>query len=122
MRKCSDFNQALSTLNRFAPRSWRTTTQTHALLEVQNNGNRRRVLPPPGGNGANLGGLPKNSKKVKERGCMQRFMIERGNPLSTDLWVKPQTNGFHEFILLFSILLQVDRLQLTAVYCNRRGV
>ena len=67
------------------------------------------------------GGLPKNSKKVTERERMQRFMIERGNPLSTDLWVKPQTNGFHEFILLFSILLQIDRLQLTAVCCNRRG-
>ena len=68
------------------------------------------------------GGPPKNSKKVNERGCMQRFMIERCNPLSTDLWVKPQTNGFHEFILLFSILLEIDRLQLTAVYCNRREV
>ena len=68
------------------------------------------------------GGLPKNSKKVTERECMQRFMIERVNPLSTDLWRKPQTNGFHEFILLFSILLQIDRLQLTAVCCNRREV
>ena len=47
--------------------------------------------------------LPKNSKKVNERGCMQRFTIERCNLLSTDLWVKPRTNGFHEFILLFSI-------------------
>ena len=45
---------------------------------------------------------------------MQRLMIERCNPLSTDLWVKPQTNGFHDFILLYSILLQMDRLQLTA--------
>ena len=34
---------------------------------------------------------------------MQRFMIQRCNPLSTDLWVKPQTNSSHEFILLFSI-------------------
>ena len=33
------------------------------------------------------GGLPKISKKVIEKGGMQRFMIERGNPLSTDLWV-----------------------------------
>ena len=31
------------------------------------------------------------------------------------LWIKPQTNGFHEIVLLFSILLQLDRLQLTAV-------
>ena len=30
--------------------------------------------------------------------------------------------AFHEFILLFSVLLQMDRLQLAAVYCNRRGV
>ena len=44
-----------------------------------------------------------------------------GQPVVFDLWVKPQTNGFHEFILLFYILLQMDRLQLTAVYCNRRG-
>ena len=63
------------------------------------NGNRHRVLPPPGGNGVDPGGLPKNSKKVNERGCMQRFKIERCKPLSTDLWRKPQTNGFHEFIL-----------------------
>ena len=31
-------------------------------------GNRHRVLPPPGGNGENPGGLPKNSKKVNKRG------------------------------------------------------
>ena len=29
----------------------------------------------------NPGGLPKNSKKVDERGGMQRYMIERGDPL-----------------------------------------
>ena len=44
------------------------------------NGNRHRVLLPPGGNGVDPGGLPKNSKKVNERGCMQRLKIERGNP------------------------------------------
>ena len=39
------------------------------------------------------------------------------------LWIKPQTNGFHEFVLPLSILLQLDRSQLTAVNCNRgRGV
>ena len=63
------------------------------------NGNRHRVLPPPGGNGVDPGGLPKNSKKVNETGCMQRFTIERGNPLFTELWRKPQTNGFQEFNL-----------------------
>ena len=40
-------------------------------------------------------------------------------PVVFDLWVKPQTNGLHEFTLLFSILLQIDRLQLTAVNCSK---
>ena len=31
---------------------------------------------------------------------MQRFTIERGNPLSADLWRKTQTNGFHEFLFI----------------------
>ena len=61
-------------------------------------------------------GLHKNSKKVDERGCMQKFMIEQGKPVVFGLRIKPQTNGFHDF----SVLLQIDRLQLTAVYCNRR--
>ena len=64
------------------------------------NGNHHGVLPPFGGNRVDPRGLPKNSKKVNQRGCMQRFMIERCNPLSTDLWVKPQTNGLHEFIFI----------------------
>ena len=34
LRNRSDFNEALSTLNRFTPRIWKTTTQTVALLEV----------------------------------------------------------------------------------------
>ena len=34
LRNLSDFNQALSTLNPFTPRIWRTTTQAHAILEV----------------------------------------------------------------------------------------
>ena len=44
------------------------------------NGTNHPVLPPVGGNGVDPGGL-KNSKKVDERGCMQRFMIERRNTL-----------------------------------------
>ena len=42
-------------------------------------GDRHRVLPPPGGNGANPGGLPKNSKKVNKE-AKQRLSIELGNP------------------------------------------
>ena len=39
LRNRSDFNEALSTLNRLTPRIWRTTTQAHAILEVSGNGN-----------------------------------------------------------------------------------
>ena len=58
------------------PRSWRTTTQAHAPLEVNWH---RVLLPPVGGNGVDLGCLPKNLKKVNDRGWKQRFVIERRN-------------------------------------------
>ena len=48
------------------------------LTGSTSNGNSHQVLPPVGGNGVDPGGLPKDSNKVHERGCMQRFMIERG--------------------------------------------
>ena len=41
-------------------------------------------------------------------------------PIVFGPWIKPQTNDFHEFVFLFSILLRLDRSQLTAVCCNRR--
>ena len=97
VRKRSDFNQALSTLNRLHQEAG--GQQLRPMPYCTKNGSRHRVLLPPGGNGENPGGLPKNSKKVNKRGCKQRFAIERGNPLFTELWRKPQTNGFHEFIL-----------------------
>ena len=44
----------------------------------------------------NPGGLPKNSKKVNERGCMQRFAIEGGNPLfGENLRRMTFTNSFY---------------------------
>ena len=59
VRKRSDFNQALSTLNRLHQEAGGHQLETR-------NGDRHRVLPPPGGNGENPGGLPKNSKEVKK--------------------------------------------------------
>ena len=40
-------------------------------------------------------------------------------PVVCRLWIKPQTCDFHDVSL---ILFQLDRLQLTSVYCNRREV
>ena len=121
LRKRSDFNRALSTLNRLHRESGGQQLRPMPYWKYQK---RQPSLSstPLGGNGVDPGGLPKNSKKVNEKEGMQRFITERGNPLSTDLWVKPQTNGFHEFILFFSVLLQINRLQLMSVNCNRREV
>ena len=41
----------------------------------------------------------KEFKNSQERRGKQRLVIERSNPLFTELWRKPQTNGFQEFIL-----------------------
>ena len=80
LRKRSDFNQALSELNRLHRESGGQQLRPMPYWMYQD-GNRHRVLPPVGGNGVILGGIPKNSKKVDERGCMQRFIIERYKPL-----------------------------------------
>ena len=99
LRKRSDFNLALSTLNCSYREAGGNQLRPTPCWKYQQWKRAHRVLLPLGGSGVNLGGLPENSKKVSKRGCMQRFTIERGNPLFTELWRKPQTNGFHEFIL-----------------------
>ena len=83
LRKRSDFNEALSAVNRLHQEAGgqQLRPMPYWNYKQTNNGSRHRVLPLPGGTGKIPGGLPKNSKKVDERGCMQRFMIERSNPL-----------------------------------------
>ena len=56
-------------------------------LTNTNNGSRHRVRPLHGGNRKILGGLLENSES-QGRG-KQRLLIERGNPLFTELWRKP---------------------------------
>ena len=62
-----------------------------------------------------------NSWQTKESPQM-RLRAKRhdrtGWPIVRRLWMKPQTCDFHNF----SFLSQLDRLQLTAVCCNRREV
>ena len=50
--------------------------------------------------------------------CVQKATLERGDPLFAVLGQKPQTCDFHDL----SLLWQLDRLRLTSVCCNRRGV
>ena len=65
LRKRSDFNHALSTLNPLHRES-RGQQLRPMPTGSTSNGKRHRVLPPLGGTGVNPGGLPKNSKKVKK--------------------------------------------------------
>ena len=69
-----------------------------------------------GGTGKTPGGLLKQFRKSRKRQAKSWDRTER--PVVNGALPKPQTNGFQEFILL----LQINRLQLTAVYCNRREV
>ena len=98
------------------PRIWRTTTQASAILEVS-------ILAPI-------------IEFFLQLVAMERFLVEliiiqmkvhtmsihakrhdrTGRPVVCRLWIRPQTCDFHIF---FFILLQLDRLQLTAVCCNR---
>ena len=118
VRKRSDFNQALSTLNCLHQEAggqqlrpmphWklqRTETGIEFFLYLVA---MARILVV----------FLRIQRKSRKRGCKQRFAIERCNPLFTELWRKLQTNGSR----IHSIMLQIVRLQLTAVYCSRRGV
>ena len=116
LRNRSDFNQALSTLNRFHRESGGQQLRPMPYWKCQQRQSSSSSFPF-GGNGVDPGGLPKNSKKVNKKGCMQRLKVERGNPLSAELWQKPSDEWLSR---IYSILLQIDRLQLTAVCCNRR--
>ena len=54
-------------------------------------------------------------QKIKKE--VSQILSERETRYLQYFGGKPFENGFHEFNLF---LLQMDRLQLTAVYCNRR--
>ena len=85
-----------------------------------NTGTNHRVLPPNGGNGAILGGDHSNSNESPHMSDVQSDMIERRNLVFAVFGSNLRRATFTFFFP--TILLQLDRLQLTAVYCNRRVV
>ena len=103
----------------FTPRTWRTTTQAYAILEIP-------AMAPIIEFFLQLVPMEwilvvckKISKKVDKWGRMQRFMIGGARCFrSLDKTSDEQLSR----MFLFPILLQLDRLQLTAVCCNRRKV
>ena len=101
-----DFKQAFSTLQQLKQKE----------EEAQRNQQWHRVLLlPHGGDGKVLGGLFIPMKVTME---INQVLIEQG-----DLLHKYWETILQGMTFLNSFtLLQMDRLQLTAVYCNRRGV
>ena len=115
VRKRSDFNQALST---FYTKKLEDITSIPYRSGSTRNGDPHRVLLPLGGNGENPGGLPKNSKKVKKEVASKGL---RSNEATRCLQDFGETSD-KWLSRIHSIVSQIDRLQLTAVYCNRRCV
>ena len=101
------------------PRIWRTTTQVNAILD-------RNTMAPiiefflqlvamerfPGGAHDKFKG-----KSTNELAYVQSDMIERWDPLFAVFRQNLRRVDFQDFILL-----QLDRIQLTVVCCNRWGV
>ena len=101
-----DFKQALSTLQQLKEKEAR-------ILEEINNGHRVLLLLH-GGVGKVHGGLLIPMKVSME---MNQVLTEQG-----DLLYKCLEHFFRAWFSWIQSLLQMDRWQLTAVYCNRRGV
>ena len=107
-----DFKQASSTLHRLQQKQKKTHK---CLLTLTNVNNGHRVLLLHGGIGKVQGGLLILPKVTME---MHQVLNKRG-----DLLIAVFGKILRDKTFMNSIyLLQMDRLQLTAVYCNRRGV
>ena len=116
LRKRSDFKQALSTLNRLHQEAGGQQLKPMPHWKCTSNGNRHRVLPPPGGKGENPGGLPNNSKKVKKEVASKGLRLN-----GATRYLQNFDGNLRRMAVKSSFyLLRMDRLQLTAVCCNRR--
>ena len=109
MRKRSDFNQALSTLNRLHREAGGRQLKTHTLLEVQT--------------------MEIVVEFFLHLVAMERILVvflrfqRKSTKEDYDRTVRPVVyRSLAKTSRIHSILLQIDRLQLTAVYCIRREV
>ena len=83
-----------------------------------NDGTNHRVLPPAGGNGAIPGGAHDNLKESPQTSSRAKLHDRTGGTRCLPTFHK--TSNLSTFKIFY--LLQLDRLQLTAVCRNRRGV
>ena len=110
LRNRSDFNEALS-----SPRNWRTTNQADVILEVS-------ATAP----------IIEFFFQLMVMEFLVEFLIIQRKSTNEDAckstWYNGETRcvrslyeaSDERFVLLFSILLQLDRLKLTFICCNRR--
>ena len=96
LRKRSDFKQELSTLKRLHQEAGEDQLEPISLLEVQTMETGIEFFLYLVAMARILVVFLRIQRKSKKK---QRLVIERGNALFTELWRKPQTNGFQEFIL-----------------------
>ena len=115
-RKRSDFKQAYVYIKTFTPRSRRRPTRAHSLLEVQTMETSfefflylvamARILVV-------FSRIHRKSRRKRQAKACDRSVkpvVYRTLAKTSDDWLSR----------IHFILLQLDRLQLTAVYCNRR--
>ena len=113
LRHRSDFKQALSTLQRLQQETGERTTRAYLLLQAQTKGGTKVHLLHGG-----IGKVPGGRLKIQKVKEASQIWSERGDPLLTAFG-----ENLRKWLSRIQfILLQLDRLQLTSVYCNRRGV
>ena len=111
LRHSPDFKQALSTLQRLQQEAGE---EPQCLLTLTNTNNGRHAVHLlHGGIGKVHGGLFIIPKVKTE---MHQVLSERG-----DLLLAVYGKFLRKKTFMNSIYVVIDRLQLTAVYCNRRG-
>ena len=114
LRHRSDFKRALSTLQRLQQEAGDELHVCLLTLTSTNNGSWHKVHLLHGGIGKVHGGLLVIPKVKKE---MNQVLSERDDP-----FLAVFGKNLRKWLSRIQfILLQLDRWQLTAVYCNRRG-
>ena len=99
MRKRFWLQPSVVYIEPFTPRSWRTTTQAHTPLEVPAMETGIEFFLHLVAMEWILVVFLRIQRKSKKEDASKGLRSNGNNPLSADLWRKPQTNGFHDFIL-----------------------
>ena len=118
LRKRSDKKTSIVYIKAFTPRSWSRPTRAHSLLEVltmETSIELFHYLVAMARFLVVFLRIHRKSRKKRQAKACDRS----GQPVIYRTWAETSEEWLSR---IHPILLQVDRLQLTAVYCNRREV